>query len=276
MINNPCVSIIMPAFNAARTIAESVRSAQLQDFTDWELLVVDDGSRDDTVNLVRQFQADDPRIKLLTTGGRAGAAQARTKGIQAAQGRYIAFLDSDDVWLPNKLSVQLDVFKSTGCNFCYSAYRKMDDEGFVGAAVIEVPSTVSYREILKTNKIGCLTAMYDSHFFGRLVIPSLGRASDHGFWRFFLKGQVIHEDYGLWLSLLKKPGAVARGVQEPLAHYRVGRNTRSSNKIVAATSQWLIYRRLERLSFWLSSYYFTHYAIRGLRKYLINGRKIKR
>lgn len=266
----PQVSIIMPAFNAARTIFESIRSAQLQDFVDWELLVIDDGSRDHTVDLVRQLQAADPRIKILTTGGRTGAAQARTTGIQAALGRYIAFLDSDDVWLPNKLSVQLNLFESTGCNFCYSAYRKMDDDGLVGAAIVGVPDALSYRDILKTNQIGCLTAIYDSHFFGRIRIPSLGRASDHGFWKFFLKGQVIHEDYGLWLSLLKKPGAVARGVQEPLAHYRVGRNTRSSNKIAAATSQWLIYRRLEGLGFWSSAYYFSHYAIHGLRKYFIN------
>lgn len=268
MNQSPRVSIIMPAFNAARTIVESIRSAQSQSFPDWELLVIDDGSRDHTVDLVRGVQETDSRVKLLRTGGRTGAAQARNTGIQAAKGRYIAFLDSDDVWLPNKLSVQLELFESTNCNFCYSAYRKMDDYGVVGASVVGVPDSLSYFDILKSNQIGCLTAIYDSLFFGRVSIPSLGRASDHGLWQYFLKGQVIHEDYGLWLSLLKRPGAVARGVQEPLAHYRVGRNTRSSNKIAAATSQWLIYRKLERLGLFASVYYFSHYALRGLIKYL--------
>ncbi|WP_298012821.1 glycosyltransferase family 2 protein [uncultured Aquabacterium sp.] len=264
----PHVSIIMPAYNAARTILESIRSAQAQDFEDWELLVIDDGSRDETVKIVCLAREADARIKLLRTGGRTGAAQARTTGIQEARGRYIAFLDSDDVWLPNKLSLQLSLFQATGCNFSYGAYRKMDDDSVVGSAVIQVPATLSYREILKSNQIGCLTAMYDSHFFGRVCIPSLGRANDHGLWRHLLGGQVIHEDYGLWLSLLKRPGAMARGIQEPLAHYRIGRNTRSSNKIAAAASQWLIYRRLEQLGRFRSAYYFVHYAIRGVAKYL--------
>lgn len=264
----PRVSIIMPAYNAARTIVESIRSAQAQDFEDWELLVIDDGSKDDTVKLVSAARATDARIKLLRTGGRTGAAQARTTGIQEARGRYIAFLDSDDVWLPSKLSLQLKVFQSTGCNFSYGAYRKMDDDGVVGSAVIQVPSTLSYLEILKSNHIGCLTAMYDSDFFGKICIPSLGRATDHGLWRYLLGGQVIHEDYGLWLSLLKRPGVMAIGIQEPLAYYRIGRNTRSSNKIAAATSQWLIYRRLEGLGRIRAAYYFAQYAIRGVAKYL--------
>lgn len=267
MSDSPRVSIIMPAYNAARTILESIRSVEAQDFTDWELLVIDDGSKDETVKIVCGVQINDGRIKLLQTGGRTGAAQARNIGIQAARGRYIAFLDSDDVWLPHKLSLQLATFKDTGCNFSYGAYRKMDDDSVVGSAVIRVPSTLSYCEILKSNRIGCLTAMYDSDFFGKIRIPSLGRAADQGVWRHLLKGQVIHEDYGLWLSLLKRPGAMARGIQEPIAHYRIGRNTRSSNKVAAATSQWLIYRRLEELGPLRAAYYFMHYAIRGAAKY---------
>jgi teichuronic acid biosynthesis glycosyltransferase TuaG len=268
MAMGPIVSIIMPAYNAAKTIELSVKSVLSQSFNDWELIIIDDQSNDHTVDVIGRFAVSDLRIRLHHSGGRAGAARARNIGIGAARGRYIAFLDSDDLWLPNKLAHQIEFMQKTGCTFCYTGYRKIDEDGVLGRGIVTVPERLNYKDILKTNSVGCLTAIYDAHFYGDVIIPALGRADDYPFWRFFLNGQVVHEDYGLWLKLLKTPGTLALGINEPLALYRVGRNTRSSNKIAAATSQWLIYRHLEKIGLLPAAYYFSHYAVKGFKKYL--------
>jgi teichuronic acid biosynthesis glycosyltransferase TuaG len=270
----PLVSIVMPAYNAAATIAHSIHSVLAQTLNDWELLIIDDGSTDETLNIVAQLNSSG-RIRIFHTGGRHGSARARNIGIASARGRYIAFLDSDDLWLPEKLQKQIQFMEGTGSHFSFTAYRRMTFEGDIGTGVLHIPNKVSYKDLLKTNHIGCLTAMYDRKYFGEVVIPTLEKAESYRLWKYLLKGQVVHEDYGLWLKLLKQPPdgqeekVWAWGLDEPLALYRRGHSSRSSNKIAAATSQWLIYRRLENLSLAASLYYFIHYATKGLRKYLI-------
>ena len=267
------VSVVMPAFNAAKTIAQSIRSVLSQTHPHWELLVVDDGSTDQTQAAVEAFLPD-ARVRMLKTPGRCGPAQARNLAISHATGRLVAFLDSDDLWLPEKLLKQIAFMNEQRAVFSFTAYRKIDSSGRVGRALIEVPKRVAYADLLKTNHIACLTAMYDREHFGLVAMPDMGRREDYRLWLNFLRDRVVHEDYGLWLHLLRRKSSNnagsrggAHGLNEPLALYRVGQQSLSSNKLAAATSQWLVYRNVERLSVLLSLYYFCHYAIRGLIKH---------
>lgn len=266
------VSVIMPAFNASKTIVESIESVFSQSHSFWELLVVDDGSTDGTPSLITKYLGD-PRVRILSTSGRCGPAKARNVAISHATGRLVAFLDSDDLWEPDKLAKQIAFMNERRAVFSFTAYRKVDLDGKVGSAVIKVPDRVTYEQLLKSNYIGCLTAMYDRMHFGQVSMPDMGKREDYRLWLNFLRDRAVHEDYGLWLHMLRRTGkestsrVVAHGLNEPLALYRVGHQSLSSNKLAAATSQWLVYRQVERLSIALSLYYFCHYAIRGLIKH---------
>ena len=262
----------MPAYNASATIEHSIRSVLAQTYPHWELLVVDDGSTDATVDIARRVSAG-TNMRLLEIGGRMGPAAARNAALKIASGRWIAFLDSDDLWLPEKLERQLAFMRKTGAALSFTAYRRMNETGRMLPRVIEVPTTVSYRQLLRSNCIGCLTAMFDRQRFAGATFPDLGLLEDHR-WIAWLgvTGRVGHEDYGLWLSLLRDDGSggttriVAHGLNEPLALYRVGTTSFSGNKLRAAAFQWTLYRRTEKLPFLRSAYLFAHYAARGLFK----------
>src|SRR5690606_21911418 len=170
----------------------------------------------------------------------------RNAGIKAAQGRYIAFLDSDDVWLPTKLEKQLEFMRRGDIAFSYCAYEKIDEEGEVFGRV-GVPRKVSYRGLLKVCVIGCLTAMYDTQKLGKVYMPLIRR----------------RQDLGLWLRILKKID-YAYGLQEILAQYRVRNDSISANKMVAARYTWKLYREHERLPLLKAVYYFSFYAVNGL------------
>ena len=159
------VSVIMPAFNCDRTILQSIRSVQAQSFEDWELIVVDDGSTDRTAELVEQARAQDPRVVLLRSRENLGAWNARNTAIEAAGGRYVAFLDSDDLWLPRKLEIQLAHMREHECALGYSSYSMFYEDG--REQVFHVPVQVAYRRLLKGSVIGCLTAVYDTQKLGK-------------------------------------------------------------------------------------------------------------
>ena len=236
----------MPAFNAASVVAASIRSVVAQGYVDWELIVVDDHSSDDTAPAVQALAAEDGRIRLIRLPENGGPAVARNTAIAAARGRYLAFLDSDDVWLPSKLARQLEFMRKTGAAFSYGAYYKIDADGR-RCGRVDVPARTTYRRLLKTNVIGCLTAMYDTAVLGRVFMPGIR------------KGQ----DYGLWLELLKRVDC-AYGMSEPLAEYRVQAGSISSDKLESSLWVWRVYRQVERLSLPRAAYYFAHYAFHGL------------
>lgn len=246
----PEVSIITPLYNSAQFVGDAVASVVAQTFTDWELIVVDDCSSDDSVRLVGSLVAADARIKLIKLAANAGAAVARNTGIGAATGRYIAFLDADDIWCPDKLQRQLDFMRANNCPFVFSVYDKITEDGKVLGRV-DVPRQVNYRALLKTNVIGCSTAIYDTAYFGKVEMPLIRK----------------RQDFGLWLRLLKKVD-YACGINEPLAAYRVRKQSVSSNKLSVLSYNWQLYRQVEGLSLLASAYYFSHYAVRGvLRRY---------
>ena len=242
----PLVTVITPSYNSALLMLDTVESVISQTVTDWEMIIVDDCSSDNSVEVIQSFVDRDSRIKLIQLTENSGAAVARNKAIEAAQGRYIAFLDSDDVWLPYKLEKQIAFMQENSYPFTFAAYDKMNEAGEVFGHV-GVPSKVTYSDVLKSCSIGCLTAMYDTEFFGKVYMPLIRK----------------RQDFGLWLRLLKKT-KYAYGLNETLGRYQVRQDSISANKASAAAYNWRVYRDIEKLSLLKSSYYFSHYAVRGL------------
>ena len=242
---SPLVSVITPVFNCCRFIEQTIESVRAQTHTDWELICVDDCSSDGSIALVQSFVEQDSRIQLIRLAVNSGAAVARNVAIAAARGRYIAFLDSDDVWFPDKLECQLEYMQKTNAPFCFSAYARIDEHNKV-ICTVGVPLRVSYQGLLKTSVIGCLTAIYDTRFFGKVCMP-LARK---------------RQDFALWLQLLKRIDS-AHGIPQVLALYRVRHDSMSANKFDAARHTWNIYRKVEGFGLWRSLYYFTHYGTRG-------------
>lgn len=240
------VSIITPSHNSLQYIIGTIQSVLRQTFSDWELIIVDDCSTDKTVELIKSFAADDLRIRLIQLSENSGAAVARNAAIKVAQGRYLAFLDSDDLWLPDKLEQQLAFMQENNHPFTYTAYDQVDESGEV-ISHIGASDKVAYIDLLKKNSIGCLTAIYDTDYFGKVYMPLIRK----------------RQDLGLWFRLLKMTD-YAYGLNKTLAQYRIHTDSISANKTSAAKFTWRLYRDVEGLSLLKASYYFSHYAVRGL------------
>lgn len=240
------VSIIMPHFNSAKYVEDSIASVLSQTYTEWELLIVDDFSDPAQYEILSHLVCLDSRARLIRLKENSGAAVARNRGIELAKGRYIAFLDSDDVWLPNKLEEQVGFMQANDIVFSYSAYEKIGEAGDV-LGTVGVPNKVSYTDLLKVCSIGCLTAIYDAQIIGKVYMPIIRK----------------RQDLGLWLRILNKvPCAYATpGI---LAQYRVRGDSISANKRVAAKYTWRLYRKIEGLGFFIAAYYFFFYAVNGV------------
>lgn len=242
------VSIIMPSYNTARFLRATIESVLGQTFPDWELLVVDDHSTDNSMEILHDYEAREQRIQLLALEKRLGPAGARNAAIAVARGSYLAFLDSDDVWLPEKLERQIAFMQEAGSSLSYTAYRKIHEDDSPGG-LVNVPSTVDYEALLYSNCIGCSTAIYDTTRLGKVFFPNIARRQDHG----------------LWLKILRN-GIRAHGLNHPLTLYRVRKESVSSNKLVAAAYQWQLYRQVVGLSLRSSLLHFVGYAYKGARK----------
>jgi len=249
MDNSPLVSIITPAFNSVAFIGDTIKSVQDQAYQNWEMIIVDDCSEDNTCQIVEQFAKTDSRIRLIRHPQNMGPARSRNTAIETAKGRYIAFLDSDDIWLPTKLAEQTDFMGKHECAVSCTAYKKIDENGKIISSLIEVSAKTNYQKLLFSNVIGNLTTMYDVEKLGKVYLPL-----------------VKHEDYGLWLTILKM-GYEAYGLNECLALYRVRTNSVSGDKMKAASYQWKIYRELEKLPLRKSISYFVRYAYYGYIKF---------
>lgn len=244
--DQPLVSIITPAHNSAAYISQTIDSVLAQTYQNWELLIVDDCSTDNTVSVIQTYCLQDTRIKLLKLTENLGPAGSRNYALDLAQGRFIAFLDSDDFWAPTKLSLQIGFMLAHGHPFTYTAYYKVTEQG-QPLGTMGVPARLSYDALLKTCHIGCLTAVYDTAFFGKVAMPLIRKS----------------QDFGLWLILVKQAG-YAVGLTEPLAYYRLRSNSNTANKWQAAAFTWRIYRQVAALPLLQSTYYFSQYAVRGV------------
>ena len=244
------VSVVMPLYNGERFLRRPVESVLAQTHADLELVVVADGSTDAGADLVAEYAARDPRVRLVREGRNGGVAAARNRAIELARGRYVAFLDSDDWWHADKLRLQLEALDARGAAIAYAGYQRVAEDGSPLARV-QPPAEVDHRAMLRSNHIGNCTGLYDRERLG-----GDGR---------FLK--VGHEDYVFWLDLVRRAGrAVRAGGDEPLAWYLVRKGSVSSNKLRAARWQWRIYRDIERLGVASSAWYMMHYVRNALSK----------
>ncbi len=251
MANN-LVSVIMPFYNDEETLLDAIRGVSNQEYTNWELILINDGSTDKSLNLAINEASRDDRLKIITLDGNSGPAIARNAGISLANGRYIAFCDADDIWLHNKLTVQIEVFRDTRCAISYSSYIKMLHDGTKTSRIVAAPNCVSVEMIIRSNYIGCSTAIYDSELVGRRFMPEIRK----------------RQDYGLWLNIILD-GHKAVGVAEPLIYYRIRNKSVSSNKILAAYYHWVVLARCTDFSLYKRIGLFVNYCFSGLRKYLI-------
>lgn len=240
------VSVIMPAYNSSEYISDAIESVLAQNYQEFELIIVDDCSSDNTLHIVNQFADKDDRVRLYELDKNSGAAIARNLAIEKANGRYIAFLDSDDMWKSDKLVKQIAFMKKTTSALSYTAYEKIAQDGERENRIVWVPEKIDYNNLLNASVIGCLTAIYDTSITGKVYLPDIRR----------------RQDYGLWLKILKR-GSVAYGLNEPLAFLRKRKGSLSSNKFMAAWYVWRLYREHEELSYFNAIYHFVNYAVRA-------------
>lgn len=240
-LNESLVSIIMPAFNAEKFIDSAVNSVMNQTYKNWELLIIDDCSKDDTYKIISKYASNDRRIIILENEVNSGAAISRNKGIDKATGKYIAFLDSDDVWFDSKLSKQISYMEKNDYKFTCTSYNKINELSESLNKVIIAKEKSDYWELLKTCP-GNSTVIYNSEKLGKFKIPNFQKRND----------------YLLWLNVIKKSNDL-RGIQETLSSHRIHNNSISSNKSSLVTYHWKIYRNVESLSFFKSTYLIVYW-----------------
>lgn len=223
------VSIIMPTYNCGKFIAETIKTVLEQTYTNWELVIVDDCSKDDTEQVVKSF--NDSRIRYYKLEQNSGAAVARTTAMQKAEGEYMAFLDSDDLWKKDKLEKQLKFMKDNKYNFTCTAYEQVDEQGNKLGKTIKTKKKADYNRILLDCPVGNSTVMYNVSALGKFEVPNIRKRNDDA----------------LWLQMLKKEKYIY-GMDEVLMEYRIRTNSISSNKLDLVKYHWKLYREIEHLS----------------------------
>jgi teichuronic acid biosynthesis glycosyltransferase TuaG len=246
---NDLVSIITPAFRVASVINETIDAVIAQTYPHWEMLIADDCSPDETRAVVLERAKSDPRIKLVALAANGGPATARNAALEHATGRWIAFLDSDDVWLPEKLERSIAHAKKRKAGLVFTGFRRISADGRAIGRYVKVPDTLTYRQLLGNTAIATSTVVIDRQIAGDIRMR-----------------KTYYDDFDCWLQILKR-GHDAAGLNEDLMRYRVMSQSVSRNKRHSALHVWRAYRNLERLNLPMSIWYFGRYAIRGMLKY---------
>lgn len=259
---NELVSIITPMYNSEAFIVDTINSIIAQTYTNWELLLIDDKSSDKTIEIVNHFIKKYSNIKLLQNEVNSGAAISRNKGIMEASGDFIAFLDADDLWKPEKLEKQVAFMKANNCDVSFSSYEQIDEQGKPLNKLVEALPILTYNKYLKSNYIGNLTGMYSSKTLGKIVSPNLRK----------------RQDWLLWLIAIKTSGIPAQGIQESLAYYRIREDSISSNKLNLLKYNYAVYKKGLGFSTVKSLYYMLvflkeHFFVKS--KQVKNGSVVK-
>lgn len=246
------ISIISPAYNASKYIAEMIDSVIAQTYQNWELIIVNDCSRDNTAEIVRQYLKREPRVHLIEHTENGGAARARNTALNAASGEYIAFLDCDDQWMPEKLERQIYFMQENDYAITYTGYQLYNSDTEQKGKIIKAKRQMTANAIYKDTSIACLTVMINRNITGDFRMPLIKHT----------------EDNVTWQEILNR-GFIAYGLQENLALYRVSHTSMTGNKIKAAREQWNTYRKYYNFSPIKSAYYFCHYAFNVAKRKLL-------
>ncbi len=247
---NPLVSVVMPAYNAEKFIEETVKSVQAQTVSDFELIIIDDCSTDKTFDVITRLAFKDNRIKVVKGEKNMGVAHVRNKGLSLAKGKYVALLDSDDIWLPEKLERQIKLAEENKADLVYCSYAMIDENGNKVCEDFIVPEKTGYEDTLIKSVISCSTALMTSDICKKYSFPT----------------DMYHEDYAFWLDILKD-GNIAVGDTAVTAKYRLLQTSRSSGKFNCAVHRWKIYRNHLHLPFFKSVKLMYGYATAGFKKY---------
>lgn len=245
MMNPPLVTIVTPLHNARRWAGDLVAVSRRQTLSDYEHLIVDDASDDDGASVLKGLIAGDARYRLLAMRTNGGPAAARNLAIRQARGRFLAFLDADDAWLPTKLERQVHWMLETGCAFSYHDYRHMSHDGTLIGDVVVAPEALDFKALHTQKGVGCLAVMIDRSQIPDFLFPDLDRT--------------LPEDFLAWLEIIES-GVYGRRFPEDLARYRRSEHSRSSNKLKAALAMWKIYARTEKLSPATAGWWWVRYA----------------
>lgn len=237
MKNYGLVSIITPSYNCSKYVAETIGAIQAQTYQNWEMLITDDFSKDNSCEIIEMYAKNDSRIKLLRMNKNGGAGAARNNSIEAAKGRYIAFCDSDDLWLPTKLEKQLEIMEKYNAACSYGSYYECNEEG-KRLSVVYVDPVLTFESEKQVNQVGCLTAMYDTEKVGKVYMPLIRKS----------------QDWALWLRVLKIC-KVAYALEEPLADYRMRPNSNSRNKITMIKFHAAVYEDVFNFPHWFAMLY---------------------
>lgn len=248
MNGTPLISVVVTCWNSQNTIQACLESILSQSLKDFELIIVDNASSDNTHHIIKQYKEQDSRIKLIIHSDNKGAAGGRNSGLIQARGRYLCYLDGDDVWYPDKLKVQVNEMQSKGIAFSFTSYEFLDSELGKLNKIAHVPSVLDYKQALGNTCIFTSTVMFDLKQLTKdqLMMKSIGS-----------------EDTALWWSILRR-GYKAYGINQVLVGYRRAAKTLSSNKLKSSSRTWNLYRNEERLSIIESAYYFIQYAFRAM------------
>ncbi len=243
------ISIVVPVYNAESYIKKTIEMVRRQTYTEWELILVDDASTDNSVGVIEEELVSQPdeRIRLVRKEKNVGAANARNTGVDLAAGRYLAYLDADDVWIADKLQKELQFMQEQKVGFVFTGYEFGDEEANGTGKVVHVPEQLTYRQALSRTVIFTTTVLFDTE----LIPKELIRMPD-----------VKSEDTATWWQILRN-GYTAYGMDEVTAIYRRPANSLSSNKFEAMKRIWNLYRKVEKLGFFASCYYFCFWAVRA-------------
>lgn len=238
------ISIITPTYNCGKFIEETIESVLNQTYKNWEMIIVDDCSKDDTKEVVEKYTSKDDRIKYYLLEENSGAAVTRTKAMELAKGNYIAFLDSDDLWMEDKLERQLEFMKNNNYAFTCTAYEQIDEVGNLLNKIIKTKVKTDYNGILLSCPVGNSTVMYDVDKLGKFVVPNIRKRNDDA----------------LWLQILKKEKYIY-GMPDILMKYRIRSNSISSNKVQLVKYHWKLYRDIENLSVARSVFHICYWGL---------------
>lgn len=245
------VSIIVPVYNAERFLEDTINTVLNQTYKNWELILVDDCSTDKSVDIINKYSKKDKRVKLIKNKVNSKAAVSRNNGIKVSKGRYLCFLDADDLWDKQKLEKQVSFMKNNNCAFSFTGYEFADKDGNPNGKKVFIPNKINYKQALKNTTIWTSTVMFDMKKLSKedIYMPNVARG----------------QDSATWWKVLKKIG-YAYGLNEVLSFYRRAEGSLSSNKITALKRTWNLYRNVEHLNIFSSSYNFCWYCFNALKR----------